>query len=61
ESEPQLREHVEEANQITDSSEITNQTGQGDSLVVDKVNDESFKRQMDGPSEALHIINDQDA
>ncbi|GKC09033.1 hypothetical protein Tco_1000643, partial [Tanacetum coccineum] len=61
ESEPQLCEQVEEANQITDSSEMTNQTGQGESVVVDKMNDESSNGQMDGPSEALHIVNDQDA
>ncbi|GKE76009.1 hypothetical protein Tco_1542129, partial [Tanacetum coccineum] len=60
EPEPQLREQVEEANQITDSSEMTNQTGQEDSAVVEKVNDESSNGQMDGPSAALHI-NDQDA
>nr|GEX14917.1 cell division cycle 5-like protein [Tanacetum cinerariifolium] len=62
ESEPQLREQqVEEANQITDSGEMANQTGQGDSVVVDKVNDESSNGQKDCPSEALHIVNDQDA
>lgn len=60
ESEQQVREQVEEANQITESSEMTNQTGQGDSVAVDKVNDESSNGQMDGPSETLHIVNDQD-